>query len=106
MWFCRMRSKASRWATSTASALGGDGHVSGDRGSAGADELPVDLDHAGVAGLDGAHRRQIADLGNFFGASGLAMAVEGVDEKLTCTGGDGVAVDEDLRVRGGGGGRV
>ena len=35
--------------------LADDDHVGGDRGGAGAHEFAVNLDHAGVAALDGAH---------------------------------------------------
>lgn len=39
-----------------------DGHVGGDGSGAGANELSVDFDHAGVTGLDGSHLRQVAHL--------------------------------------------
>ena len=42
----------------------GDFHAVGGHSRAGADELAVDFHEAGVAGLDGAELRMIANLGN------------------------------------------
>ena len=52
-----------------------DGEAGSDFASTGAGELAVDLDHAGVAGADGAELRVITDLRDF-----EAGVVEGVDE--------------------------
>jgi hypothetical protein len=84
----------------TLGARGGgiDGYAGGDGGGAGADELTVDFDEAGVAGLDGSEVRLIADLGERDGG-----AIEDVYEALAGVGLEGGSVDPDLAGLGGGG---
>ena len=48
-------------------------HAGGDVGGAGAGKFAVDLDHAGVAALDGAHLRDVADLRDGFLHAGFAV---------------------------------
>lgn len=80
-------------------ALCGDLHVGSDRGGAGADELAVYLDHAGVAGLDGAHLGDVADLRCAALIAGGGVAIEGLNEPLAGMGGDGTPVYVDSGVR-------
>ena len=49
-------------AMSRALGLGDDDHAARRLGGAGADQVAIDLDHAGVAGLDGPELRVVADL--------------------------------------------
>ncbi len=61
-------------------ACGLDRHAGGDGGGAGTGELSVYFDDAGVAALDGAHLRDVADLRDGLLHAGLGAAVEEVDE--------------------------
>ena len=45
--------------------LGLDGEAAGDFTRAGSRELPVDFDHAGIAGADGTKLRVVTDLRDF-----------------------------------------
>jgi len=79
-------------------AGGFDGHAGSDLGAAGADEFSVDLNHAGVTALDGAHLGDVADLRDFLLDASGCSAVEEVDEEFTGTSRDVEAVDGDLCV--------
>ena len=81
-------------------ALGEDDHARGDRGGAGADQMPIRDGHAGVAALDRAHLRQIADLRDLLGFVRGGEPVERLDQKLSRVRRGRIAVDGDLGVRG------
>ncbi len=68
--------------------------------------MPVYLDHAGVAALDGAHLRDVADLGDGLLHAGLGAAVEKVDEQFAGVRGNRETVDGELHVGGVVGGSV
>ncbi len=74
---------------------GFDDHAGTDLGAAGADELSVDADHAGVAALNGAHLGYVADLRDFFLHSCFGAAIEEIDEEFAGARGNGGAVDCD-----------
>jgi len=80
-------------------ACGFDNHTGNSACATGTHKLSVDLHHAGIAGFDGAHLGQIADLRNGFAVAGLGVEVEDVDEKLAGVDGDGQAVDAEFGVR-------
>ena len=79
-----------------AGAFGDDRHAGGHRGGARSHQLAVDLDHAGVAGFDGAHQGVVADLGKMPVGQG---AVHHFDEQFAARGRDLAAVDHDRRIR-------
>ena len=63
-----------------AAALGDHVHSGSNLGGTGANQLSVHFDHAGVAGLDGTHRRVIADLGQLATGKG---AVDRFDQEFS-----------------------
>ena len=68
--------------------FGLDDLAGGDLGGAGADQLAVYLDHAGVAGLDRAQAVVVTHLGDFLG-----VAIQRIDEPLALKGKCITAVD-------------
>ena len=69
------------------------------RGGAGADELAIDFDHAGVAGLMGPTGGEVADLGDADAAVRGGGAIDGLDKGLARLGGNRLAVDLDRSIR-------
>ncbi len=81
-------------------AGGDDVHAGSNLGSAGARQLAIHLDHAGIATFYRAHLREVADLWERFLLPALAGVVDDVDEQVAGACGDDETIQGNLGVRG------